>query len=378
MTDALGRTADFSNAIIIMTSNLGVREAEGNLGFLAEQDRSSTYTKAAEKFFRPEFFNRLDRVIPFKKLSRDELATIARRLVNEVLAREGFGQRKCVLNVSSDALDRVIAAGYNPSLHARAMKRAVEHELTQPAAGKLAELSPDELTVVTVKSGDRGLLISIQAPGWANKVAVEERAAFPTAERLSVAWAVLDRIDDELAPAAQGVRQRGQSVSEHERYFALKELSDEIGDLLNDYEGRLEDNKLSKYEARQPDAVGRKARYRAIKVRSSGDNETGSQPFRSLSSAESMQQALREMFDAAEPLPDEAELFEVENKIGLLRLMASAPPTTNRFICGFGGSRKTCRVHPPRRWRVTTQRRGRPNWAWRYRCPNTNATSGLK
>ena len=68
LTDALGRTADFSNAIIIMTSNLGVREAEGNLGFVSEDDRSFAYTRAAEKFFRPEFFNRLDRVIPFKKL----------------------------------------------------------------------------------------------------------------------------------------------------------------------------------------------------------------------------------------------------------------------------------------------------------------------
>ena len=95
-------------------------------------------------------------MIPFKKLTRTEMATIARRLVNDVLAREGFGQRKCVLNVAADALDRVIAAGYDPALGARAMKRAVERELAQPAAGKLAELSPDELTVVTVKSGERG------------------------------------------------------------------------------------------------------------------------------------------------------------------------------------------------------------------------------
>src|SRR5262249_1787261 len=83
LSDALGRTADFTNAIIILTSNLGVREAEGNLGFAAEADKSFAYTRAAERFFRPEFFNRLDRVIPFRKLGRDELGRIARRLVNE-------------------------------------------------------------------------------------------------------------------------------------------------------------------------------------------------------------------------------------------------------------------------------------------------------
>ena len=153
LTDSLGRTADFTSAIVIMTSNLGVREAEGILGFVPEAVRSHAYTRAAEKFFRPEFFNRLDRVIPFRKLLRDEMAKIARRLVNEVLAREGFGQRKCVLNVAPDALDRVIQAGYDPALGARAMKRAVERELTQPAAARLACLDVTELTIVTVKSG---------------------------------------------------------------------------------------------------------------------------------------------------------------------------------------------------------------------------------
>src|SRR5262249_56380695 len=98
------------------------------------------------------FYFRLDRVIPFSKLTRDELGGIARRLVGEVLAREGFGQRKCVLNVSNAALGRVIDAGYDPALGARAMKRAVERELTQPAAARLACLNPEELTIVTVRA----------------------------------------------------------------------------------------------------------------------------------------------------------------------------------------------------------------------------------
>ena len=175
LTDSLGRTADFTSAIIIMTSNLGVREAEGNLGFVPEADRSFAFTRAAERFFRPEFFNRLDRVIPFRKLTRDEMGRIARRLVNEVLAREGFGQRKCVLNVSADALERVIQAGYDPALGARAMKRAVERELTQPAAARLASLDVNDLTIVTVNASVNALSVSVQAPGWADKLPLDAR-----------------------------------------------------------------------------------------------------------------------------------------------------------------------------------------------------------
>jgi hypothetical protein len=297
------------------------------LGFASEEDRSLAYTKAAEKFFRPEFFNRLDRVIPFKKLNRDEMAVIARRLVNEVLAREGFGQRKCVLNVAPEALERVIAAGYDPALGARAMKRAVERELTQPAAMKLAELSPEELTVVTVSASNNALTVDVQAPGWAVKVPVGDRASLDAAERISAAWETLKGIDEVL----DTVRPKGSVVSgkvsiEHERYFALKELADAIGETLREYENRLDDNRMARLEGRQPDAVGRKARYRAMKVRTIRYDHHESQPFQSLNSATSMEEALRELFDTAEPVPDDADLFEVENRLALLRLMAAAPP----------------------------------------------------
>jgi ATP-dependent Clp protease ATP-binding subunit ClpA len=328
LTDALGRTADFSNALIILTSNLGVRDAEGNLGFASEEDRSFAYTRAAEKFFRPEFFNRLDRVIPFKKLGRDEMAAIARRLVNEVLAREGFGQRKCVLNVAPAALERVITAGYDPALGARAMKRAVERELTQPAASRLAELSPEELTVVTVDASENALTVSVQAPGWVEKVPMGERVALSVVARLSAAWDVLDRVDEILT----SIRPRESVVSgkvsaDHERYFALKELADAIGDVLHEYEDRLEDSRMARLEGRQPEATSRKPRFRTLKIRDTKNYDYNfGQPFRSVISATVMEEALRELFETVEPIPDDSELFELENKLALLWLMATAPP----------------------------------------------------
>ncbi|HVW02544.1 MAG TPA: AAA family ATPase, partial [Planctomycetaceae bacterium] len=96
LTDSLGRTADFSNTLIILTSNLGVRDAAGRLGF-GETDRPDprVFTKAAEKFFRPEFFNRLERIVPFNALGRTEIRQIARLAIEDVLGREGLARRKC-------------------------------------------------------------------------------------------------------------------------------------------------------------------------------------------------------------------------------------------------------------------------------------------
>jgi ATP-dependent Clp protease ATP-binding subunit ClpC len=332
LTDSLGRTADFTSAIVIMTSNLGVREAEGNLGFVPESDRSHAYTRAAERFFRPEFFNRLDRVVPFRKLTRDEMGGIARRLVLEVLSREGFTQRKCVLNVAPEALERVIEAGYDPALGARAMKRAVERELTQPAAARLAALDASALTVVTVSARNNALAVSVTAPPWAAKVPVAERAELPVSVRLDAAFAALERIDGALeALRPKQPVSGGAFTPEHERYFAIKELADAIGDTLNDYEGRIEDKKRARFEATQPDANLRRPRFACMKIRRYTNTRTGNgwhdpnQPLASLASAEDMASALSELFAETEPLPGDQELFDLENRLALLNLMATAP-----------------------------------------------------
>ncbi|MDB5307398.1 MAG: ATP-dependent Clp protease ATP-binding subunit [Gemmataceae bacterium] len=343
LTDALGRTADFTNALVVMTSNLGVREAEGNLGFAAEADRAAAYTRAAERFFRPEFFNRLDRVIPFRKLSRDELGRIARRLVEDVLGREGFSQRKCVLNVSADALDRVIAAGYDPALGARAMKRAVERELSRPAADRLAALDPEDLTVVTVRAGGGGLAVDVQAPGWAAKVSLTGGEDVPLAIRVSDRRATLDRVDEQivaLRPTQPVVA--GRVTPEQERYFALREVADGIAAALDEIEGRLEERRHAYLEARQPEAVGRRVRYRAVKpaTNSNRDHGNGEQPFRSIVSAMSMEEAIRELLDTSEPLPGNQDLFDLENRLALLNLMATAPADEKPvflWVRGFPG-----------------------------------------
>ncbi|HYH67941.1 MAG TPA: AAA family ATPase [Urbifossiella sp.] len=348
LTDALGRTADFTNAVVVLTSNLGVREAEGKLGFGAADDPRS-FVRAAERFFRPEFFNRLDRVVPFGKLSRADLASIARRLVDGVLARAGFAQRGCALDVTPGAVERVIDAGYDPALGARAMKRAVERELTRPAAAALALLAPGKLTIVTVRAEAGGLAVDVNAPDWAKGVRLPDPAA--PAARAAAAREALDRIEARIAalrPAAGAVV--GRVTAEQERYFALKEQARAVAADLERVEER--DDRTHDLVARQPEAVGRKSRYRALKRTRLGRGHDAQQPYSSFLSAVSMEEAVRELMEDAEPVDADGELLDLENRLALLALTAAAEPDdrptflwVRGFGAGTGGSAEVLRVY---------------------------------
>ncbi len=119
LTDALGRTADFGNAIIIMTSNLGARQAGAHFGLrpAGQSDRQS-YIGAAENFFRPEFVNRIDRIVPFERLTRRQIGEIAERLIGDILRRDGLAHRRSVMSVDPAALEKVVDEGYHPQLGA--------------------------------------------------------------------------------------------------------------------------------------------------------------------------------------------------------------------------------------------------------------------
>lgn len=163
LTDALGRTVDFSNVLVLMTSNLGVREASRALGFGAagasggdrEHERLAThYRNAARDFFRPEFFNRLDRVVAFGALDDDTLGQIAQNLLNRLLKRDGVRQRQCILDLHENLRAPLLAMGRDDLLGARALKRALERQITQPLARLLAAMPPDAPTLITVAAGD--------------------------------------------------------------------------------------------------------------------------------------------------------------------------------------------------------------------------------
>jgi len=344
LTDALGRTADFTNTIILLTSNLGVRESEKSMGFTAgdEQHRASIFAESARQFFRPEFFNRIDRIVPFGRLKRNDVRLIADRLVEEVLGREGFRQRRCMLQVDDAALEQIVESGYDPVLGARAMKRAVEKHLTQPIATRLAALPIDRFTVVAVYPGV-GLVSDSAAPALAVQVqALEQVATSPRsvttlneAERLERIEAALDRAEAGFAPL-RPTGPLGKTVTpEQSRYFALAEQAGQIREHLREIMA-LQDERESVGRLRGDFHASR--RSPPLKKLLRYDNLVNS--LQDMASAASLTEFVRELAQAATP-PGEEEYDHLEQQIALLHAMAtleSKPGVILWFRCGSPGN----------------------------------------
>ncbi|MEM7244673.1 MAG: AAA family ATPase [Acidobacteriota bacterium] len=195
LTDARGRTADFTNCIVVLTSNLGAREASSSLGFDSENtDRSLTYRRAAERFFRPELFNRLDRLVPFRSLDRETVAQVARRRIDDVFQRPGLRRRRTLLEVHPRALELVIDAAFDPSLGARALKRAVEQRIASPLAERLAGISRAQPTLVRVLAAGKELQVQVDALSPAKPL-----VSSPELVDWSNGHRVLDRLEKALA-----------------------------------------------------------------------------------------------------------------------------------------------------------------------------------
>ena len=135
LTDSKGRTVDFKNTLIIMTSNIGSKVIEkggGGLGFEfsggdAEETNynriRSLVNEELKQYFRPEFLNRLDEIIVFRQLSRDEVKEISEIMLKEVFSR--MQEKGITLTVTEAFKERLVDEGYNPSYGARPLRRAV-------------------------------------------------------------------------------------------------------------------------------------------------------------------------------------------------------------------------------------------------------------
>jgi ATP-dependent Clp protease ATP-binding subunit ClpC len=159
LTDSKGRTIDFKNTLLIMTSNIGSKVIEkggGGLGFELDEDQSnSQYTRIKslvneelKQYFRPEFLNRLDEIIVFRQLTKDEVAQIAEIMLKEVFER--ISTKGIQLEVTDRFKTRLIDEGYNPSYGARPLRRAVMRLLEDSLA--------EEVLSEKIKSGDTAVV----------------------------------------------------------------------------------------------------------------------------------------------------------------------------------------------------------------------------
>ena len=157
LTDGQGRTVDFRNAVVIMTSNLGNQLWEG--GKTVTRDE---IVRVLQGHFRPEFLNRLDEIVVFHPLRKEHLAGIVDiqlRRVSRLLAEKGYH-----LEVSEAAREYLAEVGYDPDFGARPLKRTIQRELQDPLALKILSGEFHEGETIKVDRGEEGLTLTADVP----------------------------------------------------------------------------------------------------------------------------------------------------------------------------------------------------------------------
>jgi ATP-dependent Clp protease ATP-binding subunit ClpB len=148
LTDGHGRTVDFTNAIVIMTSNTGSRWIK-ELGVDAARER---VMEEVDRTFRPEFLNRIDEIILFRNLTKDDLKLIVDIQVRHL--RDLLEERNIGLELTEAARQYLAETGYDPVYGARPLKRVIQREVQDPLAVALLQGDFAEGDTVRVDSGD--------------------------------------------------------------------------------------------------------------------------------------------------------------------------------------------------------------------------------
>ncbi len=160
LTDAKGRKVDFKNTLIILTSNIGSKVIEkggGGLGFELDSEVDASYNRIKtlvneelKSFFRPEFLNRLDEIIVFTQLNKDEVKQIADILLKDIINR--LTEKEITLEVTERFKERVVQEGYDPSYGARPLRRAIMRLLEDSLAEAIlgGEVGAGDTAIVDV------------------------------------------------------------------------------------------------------------------------------------------------------------------------------------------------------------------------------------
>ncbi|MBD2016433.1 ATP-dependent Clp protease ATP-binding subunit [Microcoleus sp. FACHB-53] len=171
LTDTKGRTVDFRNTLLIMTSNIGSKVIEkggSGLGFDSSENQadagyrfiSSLVNEELKAYFRPEFLNRLDEIIVFRQLTKNEVKQISSILLNEVFSR--LREQGITLEVTERFKDRLVDEGYDPSYGARPLRRAITRLLEDCLAEEILSGRLQEADVVVVDIDDQGQIKVLQ------------------------------------------------------------------------------------------------------------------------------------------------------------------------------------------------------------------------
>lgn len=316
LTDAHGRVAHFSNALIVLTSNLGAGELNARLGFNPEtQNITQHYRQKAEAFFRPELFNRLDHVLPFMPLKSEFMHDLARKGLQQILGRQGLSRRKCIFQLEKSALLALAHSGYHPDLGARYLKRHLERQVAMPLAALLAERSSQDMTLFRLSADPEGQL------HWAGED-LKEIPPWPEAPALLSPPLVVAELTQHLAqifaflrdqlPQMRAVPTQLESRMYH--LYCLQELAHEL-------QADLETLRVQ-MARKTPDLVRpgnlQKARQSLLQ-----DTSRPRTRLDKLWAAEDLQAYLKELRDHVEPYSQEPQrLLHLRQQMALAGLMA--------------------------------------------------------
>jgi len=274
LTDGAGRVADFTNSVVIMTSNLGAesfrRQAVGFAGEASATEGSLRhFEREVKAFLRPEMFNRLDRIVPFAPLTRETIGTIARREIDRACRRDGLRLRGVKLEIDNAAIEQLAEQGYDPRYGARPLKRAIERQLVAPLADNLSRYGSDVAISCRVQAAEGGLQIAATARPLAVKSPIAgSQADSPVLEMLAAvvelrrqaqalqSCGVVLRLKNEIARLKHAEKQRAKRRKrrrEAEKFvftpqqaamLAQEHLLDRIDHLATEIT-KLEDDALS-------------------------------------------------------------------------------------------------------------------------------------
>ena len=169
LTDSNGRTVNFKNTVIIMTSNTGARNITEtkSIGFINKDDGSASYerTKAEvmnelKKTFRPEFLNRLDEIIIFNKLGKEAIEKIASIMLNEFADK--LKQREITVKIDKSIIEYIVKVGFDDVYGARPLKRAVQSKVEDKFAEELLDGKIKDKDKITLKAKDNNVIIEVK------------------------------------------------------------------------------------------------------------------------------------------------------------------------------------------------------------------------
>ena len=154
LTGATGNVVDFTNVVLLMTSNLGAAAAEEKKIGFGDQTKKGEQNKAVNKFFTPEFRNRLDAVIEFNKLSEELMLLIVDRLVKDTNTLLEENESNVVIELSEGARKQLAKDGYEPTMGARPLKRVFENKIKKPLSKKILFENLSDTTITVLFDGE--------------------------------------------------------------------------------------------------------------------------------------------------------------------------------------------------------------------------------